>query len=66
MYLKRNLADGCVSKAIVSDNPCGEKLLIDCKKRAADILQNEDIQLIPSASGTCDCGVCNCFFLTNL
>ena len=54
----------CVSKSLVSDNQFGEKLLMDRKKRAADILLNKDIQLIPSASGTCDCGVCDFFFLT--
>lgn len=51
-----------VNKSTVSDNQFGEEVLIDCKERAADILLNKNIQLIESASGTCDCEVCNCFF----
>ena len=50
-----------VNKSIVLDNQFGEKVLMDCKERAADILLNKNI-LIKSASGTCDCGVCDCFF----
>ena len=31
-------------------------------KRAADILLDRHFQLIEGASGTCDCGVYDCFF----
>ena len=35
---------------------------MDCEKRAADLLLNEGIKLIPGANGTRDYWVCDSFF----
>ena len=35
---------------------------MDCEKRAADLLLNEGIKLIPGANGTRDDWVCDSFF----
>ena len=52
----------CVSKSLASDNQFGEKCLMDCEKRAADLLLNEGIKSIPGANGARDYWVYDSFF----